>query len=273
MKSTASAHTIEVLRSVFARNGIPEQLVSDNGPQFTSAECAVFMEMNGIRHTTSAPYHPRTNGLAERFVQTFKQAMKASEYDSGTMQKKLSKFLLAYRTTPQSETPASLLMGRTIETRLDLIKPNLSKSMSVANDQGLLESVSMQRVREFDVGNPVSVRDYRGNHKWTPGVIASQSGPLSYQVQVAPGQCWRRHADQILGSCSPSLRSPSLFGDDAPQVVETDISESVVSVPMDTSASQVQWDTGITLSKVTPGVTPMLRRSKRSKKTPERMDL
>ena len=71
--STTSEATTEKLREMFARYGIPEQLVSDNGPQFTSHEFAEFMKRNGIKHILVAPYHPRSNGQAERFVQTFKQ--------------------------------------------------------------------------------------------------------------------------------------------------------------------------------------------------------
>jgi transposase InsO family protein len=64
---------------MFARNGIPDQIVSDNGPQFIAAEFSVFVNNNGIKHIRSAPYHPAANGLAERFIQTFKQGMRASK--------------------------------------------------------------------------------------------------------------------------------------------------------------------------------------------------
>ncbi len=72
MSSTMSQNTIEALRALFARYGLPEQIVSDNGAQFTSQEFCDFVE-------ASAPYHPSTNGQAKRFVQTFKRAMKAGE--------------------------------------------------------------------------------------------------------------------------------------------------------------------------------------------------
>jgi len=67
---------------MFTRHGIPQQLMSDNGSQFTSQEFCDFMKGNGIKHTLVAPDHPRSNGQAERFVQTFKQFFKAEGSDS-----------------------------------------------------------------------------------------------------------------------------------------------------------------------------------------------
>ena len=81
MRSTTSSKTIDTLRAIFARNGLPEQLVSDNGSNFVSAEFETFLKQNGIKHVTSAPYHPSTNGLVERLVQTLKQSLKAGVSD------------------------------------------------------------------------------------------------------------------------------------------------------------------------------------------------
>ena len=79
-KSTTMAlRTIEELRRLFAAYGLPEQVVSDNGPQFSAEEFATSMKMNGIKYIRRAPYHPASNGVAERMVQTFKRAMKAWE--------------------------------------------------------------------------------------------------------------------------------------------------------------------------------------------------
>ena len=76
VKSATTAATVAILRSIFATHGIPELLVSDNGSVFTSSDFKDFVRGSGIRHTTSAPYHPSTNGLAERAVHTFKTFMK-----------------------------------------------------------------------------------------------------------------------------------------------------------------------------------------------------
>ncbi|XP_062612897.1 uncharacterized protein K02A2.6-like [Saccostrea cucullata] len=89
MTTTTSAHTIDVLRTVFSRNGLPATIVSDNGPQFTSREFEDSLSANGNKHVKTTPYHPSSNGLAERFVQTFKQAMKCSRNESGGVKKKL----------------------------------------------------------------------------------------------------------------------------------------------------------------------------------------
>ena len=77
MTSATSEKTTEVLQKLFARYRIPAQLVNDNGSQFTSEEFQQFLKRNGIKHITSAPHHPATNGLAERGVGSFKSAMKS----------------------------------------------------------------------------------------------------------------------------------------------------------------------------------------------------
>ena len=129
MNSTTSQRTISELRKMFAAHGLPQQLVSDNGPQFISDEFATFMKSNGIKHIRCAPYHPASNGAVERLVQTFKKAMKASTDTSFA----LASFLLSYRTTPHSttnETPCKLFLGRNLRTRLDLLLPNCEETVS-----------------------------------------------------------------------------------------------------------------------------------------------
>ena len=111
--STSSSAVIEVLRSLFARFGLPETIFTDNGTGFVSQEFEEFLRKNGVKHTTSAPYHPASNGLAERAVQISKKGLKKEV--SGTFSTRLAKVLFTYRITPQSTTstsPAVLLLGR-----------------------------------------------------------------------------------------------------------------------------------------------------------------
>ncbi|XP_039204570.1 uncharacterized protein K02A2.6-like, partial [Crotalus tigris] len=76
VSSTTTAKTIQVLRGIFAAHGLPDVIVSDNGPQFTFSEFQAFLQANMIRHATSAPFHPSTNGMAERMVRITKDALK-----------------------------------------------------------------------------------------------------------------------------------------------------------------------------------------------------
>ena len=73
MSSVTSTLTIQCLRRIFATFGLPEVVVTDNGPSLVSDEFEAWLKRNGIRHKTSPPYHPATNGLAERAVQTVKR--------------------------------------------------------------------------------------------------------------------------------------------------------------------------------------------------------
>lgn len=75
MQSTTTTQTLERLRRTFAAYGLPEEVVSDNGPQFSSLEFMEFLKINGIKHTSTPPYHPSSNGAAERLVQTVKRAL------------------------------------------------------------------------------------------------------------------------------------------------------------------------------------------------------
>ena len=66
MPNITSGAAIDKMRSIFASYGLPEDLVSDNGPQFASEDFDFFLKRNRIKHTLIPPYHPASNGAAER---------------------------------------------------------------------------------------------------------------------------------------------------------------------------------------------------------------
>ena len=224
MSSTTSEKTITELWKLFAAHGLPEQLVSDNGPQFTSMEFDVFLKSNGVRHICSAPYHPQSNGEAERFVQTFKNALKSGKLDEGSVQTKLSRFLLSYRTTPNSTTgltPSELFVKRRIRTRLEPgVDAHVEKKQAMQKEQ-------QEQEREFDIGQSVMVENVRGGSKWLPGIVLERSGAVSYRVQVGE-EIWRRHADQMRSgrreledtTRSETLNSPDVLSSDPGTAVD-----------------------------------------------------
>lgn len=189
-----------MLREWFATHGIPEQVVTDNGPQFVAEEFEIFVKRNGIKHVKSAPYHPASNGLAERFIKSLKQSLKASENDGRSLCQRLHSYLLSYRTTAHSTTgvpPCQLLMKRDLRTRLSLLRPNCEKS--VLDKQTRQKSAHDRRCRhrEWIAGDRVLVRNHRDGPDWIPGTIIEVLGPVTYIVQTDKGHKWKRHTDQI----------------------------------------------------------------------------
>ncbi|XP_049835864.1 uncharacterized protein K02A2.6-like [Schistocerca gregaria] len=123
MSSTTSSTTIQALSAIFCIEGLPQTLVSDNGPQFMSAEFQSFFKANGIQHLTSAQFSSQSNGAAERLVRTFKSQMLKLK-DSHSREDALFLFLSSYRSQPlDGRSPAELLHGRPHRTLMSLLHP------------------------------------------------------------------------------------------------------------------------------------------------------
>ena len=99
VKNTSTGETIQVLCRLFATHGVPDTIVSDNDSCFTSRAFKEFATANGIKHITTAFYHPSSNGIAEGAVRTLKEYLRKPSTLSLLI--RISKFLLTYRRTPQ----------------------------------------------------------------------------------------------------------------------------------------------------------------------------
>ena len=224
--SCTSAITIEKLRDSFATHGLPDTLVSDSGPCFVSQEFEGFMKGIGIRLVRTAPYHPASNGFAERAVQSFKAGTR--KQSSGSVKTKLAKFLLNYRTASHSTTgvaPAQLLMGRRLTTSIDRLFPDVSRK--VVQTQLQQKNYHDQHVtyRLFQVQDRVFIRNYANGPIWVPGVILAVTGPLSYDCQLVDGRRVRRHQDQLLKReievTPPVVREELSCGEGLPEMVDS----------------------------------------------------
>ena len=296
MKSITTSKTLEILRNLFAAYGLPYQIVSDNGPQFVSTEFETCMKTNGIKHIRVAPYHPSLNGEAECFVQTFKRAMKAVRNDEGTLQMKLAKFLLSYRSTPHCTTgvsPAELFLKRPVRTRLDLLRPTVeSKVLQKQADQKNTHD-NHSKSHSFNVGQSVLARNLRGEPKWVLRCVVEQTGPVSYKIQVGD-IIWRRHTDQLLDLKSSPLPTESgvvvpnsenvTVGTRPPEVPLPTTPGSITSQSVELSNQSVEpSNQSVELSNQSvepsnqsvelscPPTVPDLRRSSRSRKQPDRL--
>lgn len=105
--SHAAKETIGKCRNIFIAFGLSRVLVSDNGRTFISGEFQNFLNENGIIHKRTAPYNPFTNGLAERFVQTLKQALRKLNSNGDNIKANLQKVLFNYRLMPHQQTGKS----------------------------------------------------------------------------------------------------------------------------------------------------------------------
>lgn len=129
-KTPTSEATINFLYELFTRFGVVDCIVTDNGTQFTSTEFKHLCEDYLIEHITIPPYHPRSNGQAERFVDTFKRALRKAS--GSPTDKSIQQFLQAYRVTPNanietSKTPAEVMFGRKVRSIFHKLLPNQDK--------------------------------------------------------------------------------------------------------------------------------------------------
>lgn len=121
--NTTSTKIINIMKSIFARFGVPQILVTDGGPQYTSENFKAFSEQWGFKHILTSPYNSQSNGMAERQIQTVKQLFKKVAEDN----KDIYMALLQWRNTPIFEnlSPSELLMSR--RTRHPLLPLNIKK--------------------------------------------------------------------------------------------------------------------------------------------------
>ncbi|XP_042071499.1 uncharacterized protein K02A2.6-like [Haplochromis burtoni] len=104
---TSSATTDTVIRflsSVFAREGNPCELTTDNGPQFTSSAFADFLKERGIKHIRTSVYHPQANGCVERFNRVLKDCVQAAQVSQKLWKPAVTEMLQNYRATAHATT-------------------------------------------------------------------------------------------------------------------------------------------------------------------------
>ncbi|KAL3988098.1 5-hydroxytryptamine receptor 3 [Sarotherodon galilaeus] len=250
VKSSTSQVTIEKLRQSF----------SVHGTCFTSAEFESFMKQNGIDHVRSAPFHPSSNGLAERAVQTFKEGMKKVKGD--TLQTRLSRFLFSYRITPHATTGlslAELMMSQRLRSVLDLLMPDKENHDT------------KKRLRSFTPGDKVFIRNYSYGPKWIPAVIVRASGPVSYIVTIGSGQTVKRHVDQVRARVADTV--PSAPDREVEPLLDKEaVPECCLPSELDTSPQLPATELPYALETPVPGdssMTPVLRRSQRERRPPE----
>lgn len=222
----------------------------------------------------TAPYHPSSNGLAERAVQTSKLLMKKMAGDS--IETKMSRALFSYRITPQLTTgksPAELLCGRKLRSTLDLIHPDFRNRVHDKQERQKGYGDMHARQRILGEGDLVYTPNFGSGPAWVPGEITEKTGPVSFKVTLGHGQVVRRHIDQVRGRSSASLAmTPEVLSDTSPEVnfVEPPLQEEPeVPVSADSTENPAAEAT-VEQPESSPAVdSPAVRRSQRARKAPD----
>ena len=181
---TTAESTVKKLRRVFATFGLPEVVVSDNGPAFVGEIFKQFLRKDGIHQTYSAPYHPASNGLAERTVQTVKKIIKKCKETSTD----ISEALLHLRATPvdsQTKSPAELMFGRPIPTILpSRLEPSSTDVDTRNHFVARLRNTPGKELSQLTPGQSVRILDKSTKMRMPAKVINQNKQPRSYTIST-----------------------------------------------------------------------------------------
>lgn len=193
VKNTSVAETVDTLKVIFSRQGLPDILCSDNASCFTAFEFSRFVNNNGIKHITSPPYMPASNGLAERGVRVIKDLLnKLQSKDSFRV--KLAKVLFYYRVTPHNVThiaPSVALNNRKLVSALDRINPSYC-----CREDKMSEA---KKIVQYEIGDKVLALNMSGGPKWYVATVIEKLGINVYNVHVHDLDIvWKRHKNQLM---------------------------------------------------------------------------
>ena len=198
LSSISAKSVIPKLDAIFARHGVPSQVVSDNGPPFPGHEFNTYMTKIGIKHTTSTPLWPQGNAEVEAFMKPLGKAIRTANLEGRPWKQELSKFLLAYRSTPHSTKkvpPATLLYNREIRGKLPTFPDKSKVSIRKPSTMTRNKRKGARDMRTFDdVRKQVNYE--WGTVSWCVNRKRINSQPISIlrhtRLLPSKGQKWSR---------------------------------------------------------------------------------
>ncbi|XP_064482971.1 uncharacterized protein K02A2.6-like [Ornithodoros turicata] len=202
MAATTATKTMDAMKDIFVQHGLPQVLVTDNGPPFTSQQFTTFLAELGVHHVRTPPYHPKSNGQAENFVRTFKTALSRSAMEG---RENIREFLFKYRVTPHASTgrpPCERLNSRHYRSVLDLVRPSDFSPIPTSTDAGARERQrrchdKRARDRSFEKDACVWMLDPQRKGHWKTGKILKKEGRVIFHVRDADGKIHRVHKDHL----------------------------------------------------------------------------
>ena len=205
--NTLSTTVIESLAKMFAVHGIPEKLLTDNGPQFISQQFKDFVRQWNFVHVTTSPHHHQANGMVERANQTVRRILEKTDGD------RIKAFLclLQLRNTPkvpEAGSPAQRLFGRRVQTKLPISQKLLEPK--IQDPKKVKEAILQNRQKAkkyYDRGtkslSPLALDDtirVRQGRTWQPArhIPSQTTAPRSCNIQTESGSILRRNRRDLL---------------------------------------------------------------------------
>ena len=200
-QNAKASKLVDVFQTLFARYGLADHVVTDNGRQFASREFGNFLEFNRVKHTFSPRYHPATNGAAENFVGTLKDKVSKIIQGGAKVEVAINKFLFDYRSIPHCTTnksPANLFYKRELKTRFDKLRANLRDKVSEKQGEKIASTPHSRRIN-LETGDLVMTDNYgvTGGKRFE-GEIVKQLSPSTFEIKTESGATMKRHTDQIV---------------------------------------------------------------------------
>ena len=178
---------------------------------------------------------------------------------SGTLEDRLARFLFQYRLTPHSTTgtsPAELLMGRKPRSTLDLIKPNIADRVRRNQQKQKAEHDRGTVNRTFEIGTPVFVKNFASGSAWLPGKVKQSKGNCAYNIELSDGRIIHRHGDHVRTRLTTVDQTPDL---------PTDTDDPLMDPGVPSAQLPAEPPDAANVSS-----TPVLRRSTRNRRPPDR---
>ena len=214
LSNTSSATIIDHTKAHFARYGIPDKVISDNGPQFRSQEYATFAKTWHFIHITSSPYHSQSNGKAEAAVKIAKSLLRKEDGDTFLA-------MLNWRNTPTEASeysPSQKLHSRRTRTLL----PTKAALLTPAVARNVEDEIRQRRqtakfwydrtaksLPELQIGQGVRMQPVEHSGQWKQATIVKKVGERSYLAQTEEGNVYRRNRKFLKATAEEKVELPN----------------------------------------------------------------
>ncbi|XP_055529901.1 uncharacterized protein K02A2.6-like [Wyeomyia smithii] len=200
---TEAWDVIKVFVKLFARFGFPEVIVTDGGPPFSARKFITFLEGHDIQVLKSPPYHPESNGQAERMVRLIKNVLKNFLLDPEIRgletDLQLPYFLFNYRNTcvdAEGNFPSEKLFSFEPRTLLDLINPKITPKKQLTKEHESDSNTTYKKENKTDVYTQLKNGDEKRIRKWLPATFLRHLSDTVLQISLG-GRIISAHRRQI----------------------------------------------------------------------------